>query len=82
MRNYINETNGFITEYSMTTASEDMAEVFSFLMKDKIKLYEKSIKDPILKKWQSIIQQLSALWSVKVQRAAVFGAGEWIIKKY
>ena len=53
----INETNGFITEYSMTTASEDMAEVFSFLMKDKIKLYEKSIKDPILKKKISFIKK-------------------------
>ena len=53
----INETNGFITEYSMTTASEDMAEVFSFLMKVKIKLYEKSIKDPILKKKISFIKK-------------------------
>ena len=38
--------NGFITEYSRSTASEDMAEVFSHLMygnlPDKI--------DPILKK--------------------------------
>ena len=40
------KTNGFITEYSRSTASEDMAEVFSHLMfgnlPDKI--------DPILKK--------------------------------
>ena len=28
----IQDSNGFITEYSMSTASEDMAEVFSFMM--------------------------------------------------
>ena len=40
------KTNGFITEYSKSTASEDMAEVFSHLMIgiDKVKV------DPILKK--------------------------------
>jgi hypothetical protein len=31
---YLN-TNGFITEYSKTTASEDMAEVYSHLMINK-----------------------------------------------
>tara|TARA_B100000965_G_scaffold391777_1_gene400249 strand:- start:13 stop:750 length:738 start_codon:yes stop_codon:yes gene_type:complete len=50
------ETNGFLTEYSMTTASEDMAEVFSFLIKDKKNLYEKSSKDPILKNKISFIK--------------------------
>ena len=42
---YLN-TNGFFTEYSQSTASEDMAEVFSHLM---IGLDLKNI-DPILKK--------------------------------
>ena len=28
----IDNTKGFLTEYSMSTASEDMAETFSFLM--------------------------------------------------
>ena len=39
-------TNGFFSEYSQSTASEDMAEVFSHLMIgiDKVKV------DPILKK--------------------------------
>ncbi len=50
------KTNGFLTEYSMTTAPEDMAEVFSFLIKDKKKLDEKSLKDPILKNKISFIQ--------------------------
>ena len=46
---YLN-TNGFLTEYSKSTASEDMAEVFSYLMSDK-KVVEKIIvNDPILKK--------------------------------
>jgi len=39
-------TNGFITEYSQSTASEDMAEVFSHLMHGG---FPESI-DPILKK--------------------------------
>ena len=40
------KTNGFITEYSQSTASEDMAEVFSFLMIDEN--FKKS-KDEILR---------------------------------
>ena len=40
------KTNGFITEYSRSTASEDMAEVFSHLMYGN---FPKEI-DPILKK--------------------------------
>ena len=46
-------TNGFFTEYSKSTASEDMAEVFSHLMHgnlpDKI--------DPILKKKLDFIKK-------------------------
>jgi len=44
-----NETNGFFTEYSKSTASEDMAEVYShiiFLNKKKIDKIRKL--DPIL----------------------------------
>ena len=40
------KTNGFITEYSQSTASEDMAEVFSHLMMGLIT----SNNDPILNK--------------------------------
>ena len=40
------KTNGFITEYSRSTASEDMAEVFSHLMYGNIP----DEIDPILKK--------------------------------
>ena len=42
------QTNGFLTEYSKSIASEDMAEVFSFLMTDEIKIKNMSKKDSIL----------------------------------
>ena len=41
------ETNGFLTEYSKSTASEDMAEVFSHLIFYQDKIYN---DDPIIKK--------------------------------
>ena len=41
-------TNGFLTEYSKSIASEDMAEVFSFLITDKINIENKAKKDSIL----------------------------------
>ena len=41
-------SNGFLTEYSMSTASEDMAEIFSFLMTDKVNLSKIILKDPVL----------------------------------
>jgi len=41
------KTNGFLTEYSKSTASEDMAEVFSHLMFYQDKIYS---NDPIIKK--------------------------------
>ena len=44
----IQDTNGFITEYSMSTASEDMAEVFSFMMTDMDNLSIISQDDSIL----------------------------------
>ena len=41
-------TDGFVTEYSKSIPSEDMAEVFSFLIFDRINLENKSKNDPIL----------------------------------
>ena len=43
------KTEGFLTEYSKSIPSEDMAEVFSFLMTDKAKIEDKSDNDIILK---------------------------------
>ena len=51
------KTNGFLTEYSMTTPSEDMAEIFSFLMTDKKNIENKSTNDPILYKKISFIKK-------------------------
>ena len=42
------KTNGFLTEYSKSIASEDMAEVFSFLMTDQVKIKNIVKKDSIL----------------------------------
>ena len=42
-------TEGFLTEYSKSIPSEDMAEVFSLLMTDKAKVEDKSDNDIILK---------------------------------
>ena len=44
----IKDSSGFITEYSMSTASEDMAEIFSFMMTDMENLSIISQKDSIL----------------------------------
>ena len=44
----IQDSNGFITEYSMSTASEDMAEVFSFMMTNMDYLSIISQNDSIL----------------------------------
>ncbi len=41
-------TNGFLTEYSKSIPSEDMAEIFSFLMVNKNLIEEKIKKDFIL----------------------------------
>ena len=51
LNTYIN-TEGFLTEYSMSTASEDMAEVFSHLI---LKI-NKSKVDPILQKKKEFIR--------------------------
>ena len=42
------KTNGFLTEYSKSIASEDMAEVFSFIMTDKLKIKNIAKKDSVL----------------------------------
>ena len=42
------KTNGFLTEYSQSIPSEDMAEVYSFLITNKIDIKNKSKKDSIL----------------------------------
>ena len=45
----IKNTSGFLTEYSMSTASEDMAEIFSFLMTNKNELSKIASNDIIIK---------------------------------
>ena len=45
---FLRENNGFVTEYSMSTPSEDMAEVFSFIITNKDKIENKTLIDPIL----------------------------------
>ena len=52
----IEDTNGFLTEYSMSTASEDMAEIFSYLMTDKIKLSEIASNDIVINKKFSFLK--------------------------
>ena len=52
----IKNTKGFLTEYSMSTASEDMAEIFSFLMTNKKKLSEIASKDIIIYKKVSFLK--------------------------
>ena len=43
-----NKTNGFLTEYSKSIPSEDMAEIYSFLITNGINIKNKSKKDLIL----------------------------------
>ena len=42
------KTNGFLTEYSKTIPSEDMAEVYSFLVTEKKNIYKIKNIDPII----------------------------------
>jgi len=46
----LKENKGFVTEYSMSTPSEDMAEVFSFIITNKKEIEDKAQIDPILNK--------------------------------
>ena len=59
----ITNNKGFISEYSQSTASEDMAEVYSHIISDKI---PKNI-DPILEKKISYIQSQILLIDDKFQ---------------
>ena len=57
--NLYNKTEGFFTEYAKSTASEDMAEVFSHLMFYQDKIYT---DDPIIKKKvRFIIENISKI---------------------
>ena len=51
------EFNGFFTEYSKSTASEDMAEVYSHIISDKDIVELKINNDPILKKKVEFIKK-------------------------
>ena len=53
----LDNTEGFLTEYSMTTPSEDMAEVFSFLIAKKKIIKNKALNDLILNKKISYIKK-------------------------
>ena len=53
----LGNNKGFLTEYSMSTPSEDMAEIFSFLITDRKKIEKVALKDPILKKKISYIKK-------------------------
>lgn len=46
--NLYDKTDGFITEYSKTVPSEDMAEIFSFMMTDRNAIENKIKNDKIL----------------------------------
>ena len=46
----LDNNKGFLTEYSMSTSSEDMAEVFSFLITNREKIENIALNDTILKK--------------------------------
>ncbi len=46
----LDNNKGFLTEYSMSTPSEDMAEVFSFLITNREKIENIALNDTILKK--------------------------------
>ena len=50
------KTDGFLTEYSKSIPSEDMAEIFSFLMTDKEKIEDKINNDKILNKKVNFIK--------------------------
>tara|TARA_B110000438_G_C15605508_1_gene559948 strand:+ start:117 stop:851 length:735 start_codon:yes stop_codon:yes gene_type:complete len=52
------KTNGFLTEYSKSTASEDMAEIFSHLIFNKEIVEKKINNDPILKQKVLFIKKI------------------------
>lgn len=59
---YIDNNKGFLTDYSMSTPYEDMAEVYSFMKTNKKILIERSKKDEIIKKKITFLEkQISKL---------------------
>ena len=54
------KTNGFLTEYSKSIPSEDMAEIFSFLMTNKSEVEAKTSDDKILQKKVKYIKSILA----------------------
>jgi hypothetical protein len=55
--NYSNSNNGFLTDYSMSTPYEDMAEVYSFMIASKNLLIERSKKDAVIEKKINFIKK-------------------------
>ena len=55
--NYSNNNNGFLTNYSMSTPYEDMAEVYSFMITNKNLLIERSKKDAVIEKKINFIKK-------------------------
>ena len=55
--NYSNSNNGFLTDYSMSTPYEDMAEVYSFMITNKNLLIERSKKDAVIEKKTNFIKK-------------------------
>ena len=53
--NYSNSNNGFLTDYSMSTPYEDMAEVYSFMITNKNLLIKRSKKDAVIEKKTNFI---------------------------
>ena len=53
----LDKTQGFLTKYSMSTESEDMAEIYSFLITDKQIIEKKALNDSILNKKISYIKK-------------------------
>ena len=59
---YTDKNKGFLTDYSMSTPYEDMAEVYSFMKTNKKILIERSKKDEIIKKKITFLEkQISKL---------------------
>ena len=55
--NYSNSNNGFLTDYSMSTPYEDMAEVYSFMITNKNLLIKRSKKDAVIEKKTNFIKK-------------------------
>ena len=51
------EKKGFLSEYSQSTVGEDMAETFSVIMTENIKIKKKLENDQILRKKVNFIKK-------------------------